>query len=365
MTSGNWIMIFSDGTGQRGVRDDNDYKYTNIFQMYEAIDGTSGFDCFYDAGLGAPEDGSLSWTRTFRNLWSKATGWGITANIVDCYEAVLQTWQPGSRIGLFGFSRGAYTVRCLGGVLATCGVATSHEGRSLSSMADESAAQRRRIAEEAVAAYKIKSRARRGEAGAAFAERYAAQAAIPDVIGVYDTVKALGLPGIMDIVNPWRHEFHDNELSVRIPVGLQALSVDENRKTFRAELWDDLSPEAKEQGQIIEQVWFPGVHSDIGGGYEDGNLADTSLGWMLSRLDALAGLHIPITVSPHETVLGPAHDERTGFGKLYRPGLRQIRYETRDIDALCPDIERRFETYRPDYRPGNLTRHPRVTGFYL
>ena len=125
-----------------------------------------------------------------RNLWSKATGWGITANIVDCYEALMIDWRPGMKIGFFGFSRGAYTVRCLGGVLATCGIATRDGGGPISPDKDgPEAKSRRKIAEEAVAAYKIKNEAERKRAGADFAGRYAPRRPrVPDVVGVFDTV---------------------------------------------------------------------------------------------------------------------------------------------------------------------------------
>ncbi|MEX0954623.1 MAG: DUF2235 domain-containing protein [Rhizobiaceae bacterium] len=359
-----WCLIFSDGTGQRGVRDDTSRKHTNIFQMYVSIEDDPNVECSYDPGLGAPAEGKLQWTRTFRNLWSKATGWGITANIVDCYEALLITWKPGAKIGLFGFSRGAYTVRCLGGVLATCGIATVDDGSRIPTTATGKGAEsRRRIAEEAVAIYKIKSKDVRARAATEFAERYAAAAAIPDVIGVYDTVKALGLPGIMDAVNPFKHEFHDNELSVRIPTGLHALSIDENRKTFAPELWEDPNGAAATK-QTIEQFWFPGVHSDIGGGYDDNRLADNALGWMLERLDKLAGLRFPITIARETAILGADHNERTGFGILWRAGSRAIRSLSPDLDPLCPGIEKRFKEYVPAYRPKVLKKHPRAKPFY-
>jgi len=370
---GDWVLVFSDGTGQRGVRADDtqsigdrQIKNTNVFQMYAAVDGLPGFRAFYDAGLGAPEEGEWGWTRTFRNLWSKATGWGITANIADCYEALMIDWKPGAKIGFFGFSRGAYTVRCLGGVLATCGIASSDGGAPISRDKDGAGAKRRRaIAEEAVAAYKVKDKLERQKAGAAFAAKYGAAPVVPDVIGVFDTVKALGLPGIMNIANPYRHEFHNTELSIRVPVGLHALSIDENRNEFAPVLWDDPDADSKASGQMIEQCWFPGVHSDIGGGYDDDDaLANLSLGWMLDRLDALAGLHLPIEVNLDGKMLGKAHDERTGFGIFWLPGERSIKGKAVDIDALCLDIEKRFEGYSPSYRPKPLAKHPRVKAYF-
>ena len=368
-----WCLIFCDGTGQRGVRAEEvgdpeagHVRNTNIFQMYAASDGRPYLKAFYDAGLGAPEEGEWDWLRTMRNLWSKATGWGITANIVDCYEALMIDWRPGVKIGFFGFSRGAYTVRCLGGVLATCGIATRDGGGPISRDKDGPGAKsRRKIAEEAVAAYKIKSAAERKRAGADFAGKYAAAPTVPDVVGVFDTVRALGLPGVMNAANPWKHEFHDTELSVRVPVGLHALSIDENRKAFAPVLWDDVDAEGRAAGQVIEQVWFPGVHSDVGGGYrDDRRLADRSLNWMLGRLRDVARLHIPLTVTGDDLLLGAAHDERTGFGAFWLPGKRKVRGETVDRDALCEDIEVRFERYQPRYRPTPLGSHPRVKGFY-
>ncbi|MEO3387284.1 DUF2235 domain-containing protein [Mesorhizobium sp. CAU 1741] len=368
-----WVLIFSDGTGQRGVRDEADMpqisgmtvKNTNVFQIYFATEGLPEFEAFYDAGLGAPAEGGNEWSRTLRNLWSKATGWGITANITDCYEALMMRWKPGMKIGLFGFSRGAYTVRCLGGVLATCGLATRMDGAPLPG--DETAAavkRRRAVAEEAVATYKIGKEDKRRAAGQTFAERHASELCVPDVIGVFDTVKALGLPGVMNAVNPWQHEFHDSELASRVHVGLHALSIDENRKTFAPELWDDPDVEALAKGQVIEQVWFPGVHSDVGGGYEDGRLADLALQWMLARAEALVGLRIPLSVSIHDNLLAPSHNERTGFGVLWRPGERAIRGKAVDVDAACADLETRFDRHAPAYRPNPLSRHPRFARFY-
>ncbi|WP_269931996.1 DUF2235 domain-containing protein [Aminobacter sp. HY435] len=368
-----WVLIFSDGTGQRGVRADEVeqvgdqlFKNTNVFQMYAAIDGRPGIRAFYDPGLGAPEEGEWDWTRTLRNLWSKATGWGITANIVDCYEALMLEWQPGMRIGFFGFSRGAYTVRCLGGVLSTCGIAVTDKGAPISQDKAGAGAKRRRvIAEEAVKAYKIKDKPERQKAGADFTARHGAARVMPDVVGVFDTVRALGLPGIMNVANPYRHEFHDNELSVRVPVGLHALSVDENRKAFALVPWEEPDADARVSGQVIEQCWFPGVHSDVGGGYaDDDNLAKLSLGWMIERLRSLSGLDFPIAIDPEGKVLGEAHDERTGLGVFWLPGLRAIKGASIDVDRLCADIEQRFDRYRPSYRPLPLSRHPRVRRYF-
>jgi uncharacterized protein (DUF2235 family) len=128
------IVIYSDGTGQRGGRL-FDERRSNIYKLYRAT--RCGPDStvnpaeqltFYDPGLGtAPpghEGSGLVGTagRALYNLVSQATGLGITHNIIDCYAAIIRLWHPGDRIFLFGFSRGAYTARCLGAAIGLCGV---------------------------------------------------------------------------------------------------------------------------------------------------------------------------------------------------------------------------------------------------
>ena len=125
------ILIFSDGTGQSGgVTFDEDR--TNIYKLFRAtrcgpdsIIEPSEQMAFYDPGLGSPRDNRFpfGWLgRKIYNLISEATGFGLTANIIDCYAALIRLWRPGDRIYLFGFSRGAYTVRCLAAVIANCGI---------------------------------------------------------------------------------------------------------------------------------------------------------------------------------------------------------------------------------------------------
>lgn len=124
------ILIFSDGTGQiGGIHPDQ--RLSNIYKLYRAT--RPGPDspirpqdqvAFYDAGLGVGETGGFTFRR-LRNLLSSAIGTGIDENVIDCYAAVIANYQPGDTICLFGFSRGAYTVRALANVMNLCGVPTS------------------------------------------------------------------------------------------------------------------------------------------------------------------------------------------------------------------------------------------------
>jgi uncharacterized protein (DUF2235 family) len=208
------ILIFSDGTGQAGGFMPDEAR-SNVYKLFRAtrVSPETCIDpkrqiAFYDGGLGSRAQGEgiklRAWRRLY-NLLAQATGLGITQNIIDCYAEIIRVWQPGDRIYLFGFSRGAYTVRCVGGVLKYCGVPTAvaDHGRVRPLRRDLKSA--RRIAAEAVKqVYQYGSSTRgdpyRGarEARALrFRVKYCSGDAhtsntAPYFIGVWDTVSTLG-----------------------------------------------------------------------------------------------------------------------------------------------------------------------------
>jgi hypothetical protein len=118
------ICLFSDGTGQAGGQ--NSVNWTNVYRLFVNTRDIPGQLCFYDPGLGAPPDpGEAQGLGLFDAPWraiQQAVGAGITENIVDLYTALLLAYEPGDRVFLFGFSRGAYTVRSAAGAMALCGV---------------------------------------------------------------------------------------------------------------------------------------------------------------------------------------------------------------------------------------------------
>ena len=204
------ILIYSDGTGQAGGLTP-DERRSNVYKLFRATRCGSDTNIdpakqitFYDPGLGSQGElhgPKIGWMRWVYNLLSQMTGLGITHNIIDCYAAIIQMWQPGDRIYLFGFSRGAYTVRCVGGVLANCGVPVTKDGAPIKLDTGSVTA----IAKEAVkkvyqhGASKSSERFRRQRAALAlqFRKKYGSDAngqsnAVPYFIGVWDTVAALG-----------------------------------------------------------------------------------------------------------------------------------------------------------------------------
>ncbi len=208
------ILVFSDGTGQAGgIRPEQ--RLSNIYKLYRAtrVDPTNDIDpgeqvAFYDAGLGTDEDVGSSWfkfVRSVRKILGSATGRGISHNIADCYSFIIDHWEPGDRIWLFGFSRGAYTARCVANVLSLCGVPTQDDaGQPLKRFGHRS----RQIADEAVtrvyehgAGHPLADfEGERDELARRFRIKYGSDVdgfpnADPYFIGVFDTVAALGTKG--------------------------------------------------------------------------------------------------------------------------------------------------------------------------
>lgn len=206
------ILIFSDGTGQLGgLRPDQ--RLSNVYKMYRAM--RPGPDspispkaqvAFYDAGLGAGEVGGMSFKRV-RNIMAAAVGTGIDENVIDCYEAIIAQYEPGDRICIFGFSRGAYTARSLANVLNLCGVPTNDGkggpvprfGPELRAIASDAV---RNVYNHGAGAKRARYETERETLAARFRDRHGSQGVgfdgegqgnvQPTFVGVFDTVAALG-----------------------------------------------------------------------------------------------------------------------------------------------------------------------------
>lgn len=207
------IVIFSDGTGQDGgVRPEQ--RLSNIYKMYRACRVGPDNDispeeqvAFYDPGLGTDTSatGIGRVRRAISKLLSSTTGRGITTNIADCYEFIINHYRPGDRIWLFGFSRGAYTVRCVANVLRYCGVPTkTAEGdlprfRSrIREIADRAVL---RVYEHGAGHERSRFDDERDELARRFREEFGSGTAgvesnvAPYFIGAFDTVASLGAKG--------------------------------------------------------------------------------------------------------------------------------------------------------------------------
>ena len=335
------IAIFCDGTWNTPDESvDGKLCQTNVVKMANALSPVSKDGklqlLYYDAGVGS--EGSL-----IRRVFDGATGTGISENILQAYRYIIKSYEPGDELYFFGFSRGAFTVRSLAGLIRNSGLLRP-ENIDLVEAAYHLYQSR-----------KPEHQPREVEASL-FRKTYAvAETTKIKFIGVWDTVGALGNPLLLNGILSKRNRFHDTDLSTRIENAFHALAIDEKRKNFEATLWHQ-QKEAKEQ--TLEQVWFAGVHSDVGGGYPESGLSDSALKWMVAKAEGcnLKFEDIPVNPDPKAKM----HESYTGFYKLQHPLFRPIgitdpkRGATNE--SIHPSVVERYKN-DPTYRPVNLVNY--------
>ena len=337
------IVLCSDGTGNKGGYGED----SNVFKTYKA---TKVFDCdqysFYDQGVGTDKSDN-----TKNKYWvavSGAFGFGFRANVLHLYHFLIRTYNPGDTIFLFGFSRGAATVRAFAGFLNACGLIDRHHPNLKKSNNFDH--DLKILVEEAFECYR--QRLKTPKMAQDFKEQYAVKdpAHAPDgnlkikFVGVWDTVSALGFPDedfsillrlmgklaktVAEIVPGWSYKFYDYDLNNSIENAYHALSIDDKRKTFTPLVWN-------ENGYMghVEQVWFAGVHSNVGGGYPRTGLSDVALRWMLHKAQAQGLLLHPehlVAIESGMNVYDKLYDSRDGFAIYYS-------YDPRNLATLCQD----------------------------
>ncbi|HAL47792.1 MAG: DUF2235 domain-containing protein [SAR202 cluster bacterium] len=306
---------------------------TNVVKLARAIlpearDGTCQV-VFYDAGV---RTGGL-----LDHIRGGAFGKGILKNIEDSYRFLMHNYSPGDQVFLFGFSRGAYTARSTVGLIRNCGLLEKEHADRF---------------QDAIALYRHRVEGPDSPRSIEFRNRYSREIEI-DFLGVWDTVGALGIPARgLNRLTRKRHQFHDVRLTRIVRRGYQALAIDERRFAFRPSIW-----EAKpREGQTVEQVWFAGSHSDVGGGYRAAGLAGVASNWMVQKAED-AGLEFDaeyIAANVQPAALDYLHDSRTSFYRLSPPHTREIAGNEATNEAVHPAAVSRFETAAPSYKPSNL-----------
>lgn len=333
------IVYCSDGTWNKATGD----RTTNVARMKEALvnDRVHQF-VEYDEGVGN-EGGFL------RKLVGGATGAGLERNVLECYEKLASLYEgPEDEIFLFGYSRGAYTVRSAVGLIRKCGLLRREE------------LHRTR---EAYDLYRRRDPSADPPDAVRFRKAYSHERPIIRLVGVWDTVGARGLPGVLAPLTAWRHRFHDVKLSGMVKEAYHAVAVDERRLLYRPTLWE--TPETPTDGQKVEQTWFAGAHGNVGGGYQDKRLSALTFRWMRVRAEG-AGLRFDEEkVSRFEKEadpLGPIDDTAKGFWQFTGVGARAMGREEERPQNVAPSVELRWDV-DPSYRPRNLAdywrRHPR------
>lgn len=284
------IVICCDGTWQSM----KPTEVTNVAQVARSVmptapDGTPQV-VYYASGVGVSRGGNSALAGAF--------GWGLDENLAEAYKFIALNYSPGDELYFFGFSRGAYTVRSLCGLLRKCGILKRSEAHR---------------ATEALAVYRNKDDTADGDNAirfrAAFAQAWPrigkqesmrtlmdAGASTLDLriryLGVWDTVGALGipssLPGALKLNK--KYQFHDDKLSRAVEYARHAVAIDESRNAFVPTLWGNVDEiNGRDWPERVQQKWFPGDHGSVGGGGDTQALSAAALKWVVEGAEA-AGL---------------------------------------------------------------------------
>lgn len=359
------IVLFSDGTGNSSKA----LFKTNVWRLYQALDLSAPDQiAYYDDGVG---------TSSFKPyaILGGAIGLGLKRSIKHIYAFLSRNYEPGDRIYSFGFSRGAFTIRKLVGLVGNQGLARGATEAELWRDVDRKWWAYRKWARTKVM----------GQIRDLLSPRKTTAshklAADPNVkftfVGLWDTVSAYGLP-IEELKRAWDHYIWPLSMNDRTPGGniekaFHALSLDDERNVFHPVLWtEEDEPQNAASKHLnderISQVWFAGVHANVGGGYPDDSLACVPLFWIMNEAANRKLRFQPVEFAKLQSAAitnGPLYDSRRGVSGYYR-------YNPRKIDKLVDDayhqvsivrakihesVFQRMATGNDRYAPFVLPRH--------
>ncbi len=248
------IVVCFDGTSN-----EYDKNNTNVVRTFEAIERDDAQVAFYDPGVGTFSFLGRRFGRRLGVFMGLAFGYGIRQNIEDGYRYLMGTFEDGDKVFLFGFSRGAYTARALAGMIYKLGVL--HKGRE-------------NLIPYASRLYFKKDKSERDPVIAGFKATFSTPCK-PHFMGVWDTVGALW-PAL-------GKKFPNFKLNPDIKNAFQAIAIDERRWTYQVIPFD--VSDKPDGSQVVEQVWFAGAHSNVGGGCakRERALSDIGLAWMMDK----------------------------------------------------------------------------------
>lgn len=327
------IILLSDGTGNAAGK----VWRTNVWRIFQALDlKGSNQIVIYDDGVGSSSFMPAA-------ILGGVFGWGLQRNVLDLYKFLCRNYDTDDKIYAFGFSRGAFTIRVLIGLVLSQG---------LVDFADEADLDKKIRA--AYRAYRFQSDSRWNLQTPCrfihvlfdklFYKSNQRTVSHVDFLGLWDTVAAYGFPidemtrGVSQWI--WPLELPNREFNPKILKARHALAIDDERATFHPVLWNETPantcpagtnrPTADEQ---LLQVWFVGVHSNVGGGYPDDSLANVSLSWMMAEAEKFGLTFKEMQNSEPDAVMsadsakdkdGRLYNSRSGLGGYYRYSPRKI-----------------------------------------
>jgi uncharacterized protein (DUF2235 family) len=264
------LVLCCDGTANEFAK-----ANTNVVKLFSTlVNDPARQVTYYHPGLGTMEPAGALTTlaRKITKLLGMAFGYGLENDIRDAYVFLMNQYEPGDRVYLFGFSRGAYTVRAVAALLHMYGlVRVGNESLVPYVIRLMMGIQRAQNSNEKVKDY--------FDLAKDFKGMMARTDCKPHFVGVWDTVSSVGW-----VANPLKLPHVSNNPDIEI--GRHAIAIDERRAFFRNHLWRRPQSQTIEWGpKDVKQVWFPGVHCDVGGGYPEveSGLAKLALEWMLEE----------------------------------------------------------------------------------
>ena len=316
------IVVCYDGTNAEYR------KYnTNVVKAFEAIVRDDHQVAFYDPGVGTFSIFGRRLGRFIGLVLGSVFGYGIRENVEDGYEYLMNRYSPGDRVFLLGFSRGAYTARALAGMIHEFGILQKGS---------------KNLIPYVWKMYSKKDKKKDCKIIEGFKKTFS-NVCEPHVIGLWDTVGTHG-PNRLN----YSKKFANYRLNKDVKNGFHAISVDEKRRPYEVLLWDE---SCKKPDQVIEQVWFPGVHSEVGGGCskDECSLADIALAWILDKAyQCDLRLKDGWQDGLNQDAAVDMHDSSTSF-PWFIPGLRKER-ELPDNAMVHQSVIDRVKK-RADYSP--------------
>ena len=339
------VVVCCDGTANEFAKHN-----TNVVKLYSALQHDPGRQVtYYHPGLGTMEPaGALTtFARKLTKLLGMAIGYGLANDIRDAYTFIMNNFQEGDRLFLFGFSRGAYTVRAVASLLHKYGlIRRGNEPLVPYAIRMMMAVQRQHDDESK----------RESEMAEYFNLADDFKAAMggaecrPWFVGVWDTVSSVGW-----IENPLKLPYIANNPAIEI--GRHAIAIDERRAFFRNHLWRAPDDPRRTRGpKDLKQVWFPGVHCDVGGGYPEAEsgLAKVALEWMLDEATA-AGL--AVNESKRDEILA-----RSGIGSHVPPNALADAHESlKGAWHLAEYVPKKHFDWRSGKNERRMNNHRRRT----
>ena len=326
------VVLLFDGTWN------NRKDATNVLRLRDSIDSSGEHDpgqpCLYLKGVGT----------TWHNWLSGGLfGRGLSENIQLGYTWLAAKYQPQDRIFVLGFSRGAYSARSCVGLIRKAGLVNVPDAETVARAYE--LYRNKRVAPDDARAVKFRAATSR-EVRVRF-------------VGVWDTVGALGVPLKRIPFGADYYRWHDTRLSKIVDHAVHAIAVDEQRKDYQAAVWTERkAPET----EVVEQRWFVGAHSNVGGGYDKNPpdpLARIPLRWMQDKAE-LAGLRLrsKVDVDANDCLAGINDSYREMAFGLYRFISERIdrkfgRGVNEVVDPSVWQRWRKMETYRPRTLRGN------------